>query len=753
MFNETLSQNLKNLAPYWSRMLIDSFGIGTEYNMIISLLLSEFITYICTFIQNPILLICVIMMLYGLYRMKPLSFKLDTFKYLQFSGTETADDFTYDDTLLALCHYICNHYKINNLKHMHKQGSHRTYTLLSNMTDYKLKDDLYLTVTRYQNTCNTNQIVVNVSLYTKHLDLTSEVQQALEAYKFKFADLNIMKLIGIERTNLLEYTSTMLAVTHVLINKYNMNKLICYDNVIEEKEKQVRLEGRVKSKRDDNTNTSTSYMSTLHKKIYTIDSISNYELEDDLCISISRTYKDDICTVTYILSSKTKNLSRLIEQWVESYSEPSYKYRLVLDAQTIVAKWGELGLSFSNIARAVNYALINKFNVNKLRHVIPKNYGYNENDAIYMIENVTNLKLPINQIDFILISIKRNDMLDTTYTKFDSYEYIIESNTINPIHFIDECVKDYKIYRNSINKNKIYHFIYNGLNKDNDLQFTKSLLTDFDDEENTLYETFDNMHNEHVATFKQDIQQLHNLTYYKFTGLKRKKSYLFHGKPGTGKTSTVIAMALFDRRHILEIPFSILTKQDELTKIMNLEYIHDIPIIKNNIIILFDEIDIGLSKYVKNTNESVTDSSNLKGVDKEDKAEETKKDKSDKALVLSIDYKEPEKNEIKLDTILSRLDGIGNYNGLILVATTMHIEKLEPALYRELRLTPIEFDYLRKIDVINLIEKLFKHKIADVFKDLIPDRTISPARLMYLCDKHKTMDLDTFMRDVICVKA
>ena len=84
----------------------------------------------------------------------------------------------------------------------------------------------------------------------------------------------------------------------------------------------------------------------------------------------------------------------------------------------------------------------------------------------------------------------------------------------------------------------------------------------------------------------------------------------------------------------------------------------------------------------------------------------------------------------------------------MLIATTNHIDKLEPALYRELRLTPIEFNNLRRIDVIELIEKLFKTKVNEVFIDKIPDRKISPARLMYLYDKHKYMDISSFIQEV-----
>lgn len=59
------------------------------------------------------------------------------------------------------------------------------------------------------------------------------------------------------------------------------------------------------------------------------------------------------------------------------------------------------------------------------------------------------------------------------------------------------------------------------------------------------------MHNEHTQMFINDINKLKDIEYYKEHGLKRKKGYLFHGEPGCGKTSTVVAIALYDERHIV----------------------------------------------------------------------------------------------------------------------------------------------------------------------------------------------------------
>ena len=53
-------------------------------------------------------------------------------------------------------------------------------------------------------------------------------------------------------------------------------------------------------------------------------------------------------------------------------------------------------------------------------------------------------------------------------------------------------------------------------------------------------------------------------------------------------------MALYDSRHIIEIPFSLLITHNELEQILNITNINNIEINYNNVIFMFDEIDIDM---------------------------------------------------------------------------------------------------------------------------------------------------------------
>jgi SpoVK/Ycf46/Vps4 family AAA+-type ATPase len=226
----------------------------------------------------------------------------------------------------------------------------------------------------------------------------------------------------------------------------------------------------------------------------------------------------------------------------------------------------------------------------------------------------------------------------------------------------------------------------------------------------------------------KSINRLKDIEYYKRTGMKRKIGYLFYGPPGCGKTSHVVAMANYDNSHIIEIPMSRVKKNKEIESILNISSINGITIEKEKLIIFFDEIDQAGKALAKREGEKTEE-------EKENKEESNTKDlmlmsllssKSDNANIF--DKKD---DQLNLGCVLSRLDGIGNYNGLKIIAATNCKDKLSPALYRHGRLTPMFFDYCRKEDIINMIEHYYQIKLSEEQKTKIPDKShqISPATI------------------------
>lgn len=269
--------------------------------------------------------------------------------------------------------------------------------------------------------------------------------------------------------------------------------------------------------------------------------------------------------------------------------------------------------------------------------------------------------------------------------------------------FINKCVVKYENYITDRNKNKTYHFIYQG-NKSNRLSFNSMVISDFNNPDMQNYETFDNIFHSHKKYIIADIDKLHNIEYYKKTGLKRKKGYLFYGHPGTGKTVTVMAMSNYDHRHIIEVPLSRVKTNTELEAILSLTSINNVNFNPENIIILFDEIDVG----IKLNRHDVIESK-----------------KHDDKMIAQL------KDTLNIGTLLSRLDGIGNYGGLIIVATCNNIDNINKALYRDGRLNLMKFDYATIDDMCNIISKYYECDIDEILLSNIRklDNNISHAKL------------------------
>lgn len=315
--------------------------------------------------------------------------------------------------------------------------------------------------------------------------------------------------------------------------------------------------------------------------------------------------------------------------------------------------------------------------------------------------------------------------------------------------FTDRCIQEYQKFNEQISYNKIYHFIYTGKNNDGRIKFNMSILSDNSDITKQSFETFDNIFSPHKKQIQMDIERLRDVEYYRRTGLKRKKGYLFYGPPGCGKTSTVVAMALMDNRHIIEIPMCRVKTNKELEDIFAMNEINKVKIDKNKVILLFDEIDTGMENVSKPTKNpikaikkqlkkmtSISSSNAGSTNDSEDEGEE------DDVVDFGVKTKD-EEDKINIGTILSRLDGIGNYNGLIIVGTTNSITKLTPALYREGRLTPLYFENITSEDIKMMIEHVFKVELNKQHVRRLPDKKLTPVSVRFAIEKYENM----FYRD------
>jgi hypothetical protein len=318
---------------------------------------------------------------------------------------------------------------------------------------------------------------------------------------------------------------------------------------------------------------------------------------------------------------------------------------------------------------------------------------------------------------------------------------LIAKKDIKDVHaFITEATQAYAEHVTGINKGKIYHFIYQGYddNVSGCYRWKKSILSDFTNPTRQNFETFNNLFSPHKKALIQDLTLLKDLDYYRRTGSKHKKGYLFYGPPGCGKTASVIAMANHDHRHIIEVPMSRLKTNTEIEDILSLTQIDGVTFRKDQIIILFDEIDSGFENNLlpEQPQQQLTTAEAI--LANSTAITSAGRSAASKALARARRRDREEDDQISLGTILSRLDGVGSYNGLVIIATTNHIQKLPKEIYRHGRLNPVYFDYLTQDQATEMIETFYNTNLTPSQKAQVPSAQfkVAPSAMRQFIEQH-----------------
>ena len=199
---------------------------------------------------------------------------------------------------------------------------------------------------------------------------------------------------------------------------------------------------------------------------------------------------------------------------------------------------------------------------------------------------------------------------------------------------------------------------------------------------------------------KNDIQSfINSKRMYMDNNILYKRNYLLYGKPGTGKSSLIFALAS-------EFNYKI--------KIIDLKSFKGIPDIlqqisnEEKIFYVFEDIDALSTTFIEREESKVSDNVN-------------EKKESPRELVSD------NHSGLNLSDILNVMDGLYTPEGAICFFTTNHIEKLDKAFLRDGRMDC-------KIEMNDLDNKIANQMIKDKlgYEGLFTKKTINPATLQEL---------------------
>jgi len=229
-----------------------------------------------------------------------------------------------------------------------------------------------------------------------------------------------------------------------------------------------------------------------------------------------------------------------------------------------------------------------------------------------------------------------------------------------------------------------------------------------------------------------------NQSWYQERGIPYTLTFLFHGEPGCGKTSTIKAIANLTQRHIVSVPLKNVKTVEDLYNVFYASTINKKPMPVDRKLFVLEDIDCASLKDTvkkREAEENQSDDDSSSDLSEDDTTKNDDKEKKDKKDKKKKKKKNQGKSKLTLADLLEVFDGVMEMKGRMMVITTNHPDKLDSALIRPGRVdVNLRFGKCRPDDILGIYKNFFDNQdIPKDFKtDRLPNNRWTPAEVVQI---------------------
>jgi chaperone BCS1 len=373
------------------------------------------------------------------------------------------------------------------------------------------------------------------------------------------------------------------------------------------------------------------------------------------------------------------------------------------------------------------------------------------NNKLYqdIIEGHTNNKHALNEINVYLLKVVEEiieeeipnpDFADYMHRK-EMFETFWETKDLNKENSEKKEKNDSKQNSDKNNDNKINNaaFIEMNLHKVPPMTIKKKIIRNIIQcqKEGIVKKKLETLYlkKKDICRLKMILHNFVNCSdIYEDLCISKKLGFMLDGEPGTGKSSTIMAIATYLNYDIYYVSLNGIKKNSQIKMIFD----HVTKNCSKKGMLVFEDIDAQTNIVHKRKNIVNLGDISLESISKNNiLIQESTFDESNLSMI-SVDSKKDD--DLDLSYFLNVLDGTISQTNLVYAMTTNHIEQIDPAIYRHGRINVIL--HLTKCDhyqIACIFEKIMKKTLDENILKELPENVFTPAEIIHHLLEYRLM--------------